>query len=187
MAEIKRLTGASLMMHEADADVLEDGGDSDYRFPQGQGQVFEPVKVDRRLKEGDRIRLDSTELTVLHHHGHTKGTTSFTYTTEEGGRSYRVLVGSIGSINEGVRLLDVPRYPNIVQDYAATFAKQKHLFGTFDVWVSAHARTFGLHDKYRPGDAYNPNRFVDPAGFMNMVLRLERVYLDRLESEKRAR
>jgi metallo-beta-lactamase class B len=183
MAEAKRVTGATTMMHDADADVLEDGGDSDYRFPRGQGQVFEPVKVDRRLKEGDTIRLGNTQLAVYHHPGHTKGATSFAFTTEEGGRDYRVLVASIGSINEGVKLLDTPRYPNIVQDYARTFESQKRFFRTFDVWVSAHARAFRLHEKYKNGDQHDPNRFVDTAGYASMVRRLEQVYLDQLERE----
>ena len=64
------------------------------------------------------------------------------------------MIASIGSLNDGVKLLDTPRYPNIIQDYAQTFEKQKRLFGTFDVWVSAHARTFGLHDKYKIGRAH---------------------------------
>ena len=57
MGEIKRLTGAKLMMHEADASLLEEGGNSDYRFPQGRGTISEPVKVDRRLKEGDKVEF----------------------------------------------------------------------------------------------------------------------------------
>jgi hypothetical protein len=39
--------------------------------------------VDRRLKDGEKVRLGETELTVMHHPGHTKGATSSTYTTED--------------------------------------------------------------------------------------------------------
>ena len=35
-----------------------------------------------------------------------------------------------------------------------------------------------MHEKYKPGDAYNPDRFVDPAGFLSPVQRLEKAYLD---------
>ena len=38
MAEIKRLTGARMLMHEADADLLETGGGPDFRFPQGRAR-----------------------------------------------------------------------------------------------------------------------------------------------------
>ena len=111
MAELKRLTGARMLMNEADAQTLEDGGDTDYRYPDGRGAVFEPVKVDQRLKDGDKIRLGSTELTVYHHPGHTKGSTSFAFTTQDGARSYRVLIANMDSVNQGVRLLDSPAYP----------------------------------------------------------------------------
>ena len=92
MAEIKRLTGAQMMMHEEDTPLVESGGSMDYRFPNGRGPVFEPVKVDRQLKEGDKVKLGDVELTVIHHPGHTKGSTSFTYTAKEGGRDYPVLI-----------------------------------------------------------------------------------------------
>jgi metallo-beta-lactamase class B len=49
MAEMKRLTGARMLMQEADADMLESGGSPAYREPQGRGAVYGPVKVDRRL------------------------------------------------------------------------------------------------------------------------------------------
>jgi metallo-beta-lactamase class B len=187
MAEVKRLTGAKMQMHEADAGMLEDGGNSDYRFPQGRGQVYEPVKVDQRLKDGDKIRLGATELTVHHHPGHTKGATSFTFTTQDGGRSYRVLIVNMAGINEGVKLLDSPGYPNIVRDYAQTLEKQKRLPGTFDVWVSSHAAQFGLHEKYKPGDAYDPNRFVDPAGYLRAIQGVEKLYLDQLQRERQGK
>jgi metallo-beta-lactamase class B len=85
MAEMKRLTGARMLMHEADADMLESGGRVDYRYPQGRGAIYEPIKVDQRLKDGEKVRLGDTELTVMHHPGHTKGSTSFSYTLHDGG------------------------------------------------------------------------------------------------------
>ena len=182
MAAMKRLTKARMLMHEADAPMLEDGGVTDFRFPQGRPQMYEPITVDRRLKDGDTIQLGKTELTAHHHPGHTKGSTSFTFTTQDSGRSYRVLIANMNGINDGVKLLDSPGYPNIVQEYARTFEKQKQLSG--DVFVSSHAGQFRLHEKYKPGDPYDPNRFVDPAGYARGVQRLERAYLDQLQKER---
>jgi metallo-beta-lactamase class B len=56
MAAIKKMTGAQLMVDEKDADVLTDGGNSDYAFG-GNGSMFEPVKADRLLHDGDTIQL----------------------------------------------------------------------------------------------------------------------------------
>lgn len=183
MAAIKRLTGARMLMHEADVPVLEDGGNSDFRFfPKGRGTVYEPVKVDRRLKDGDTVRLGATELTAHHHPGHTRGATSFTFTVRDGGRDYRVGIINMNGINEGVLLLKSPGYPRIVEEYAQTFARQKQI--ALDVFLSSHAGQFGLHDKYKAGAPYDPNRFVDPKGFRAAVERAEKNYLDQLQKER---
>ena len=180
LAEIKRLTGARMLMHEADVDVVESGGHIDYRRPEGRGLIYEPLKVDQRLKHGDSFGLGGVALTAHHHPGHTKGATSFTYTTQEAGRAVSVVIANMGSVNEGTRLLNAPGYPAIAQDYAATFARQKQLRP--DVWVASHAGQFGLHEKYRPGDPYDPSRFS--AGWQEAVARYEKAYLARLEGEK---
>jgi metallo-beta-lactamase class B len=163
MAEIKRLTGARMLMHEGDADLLESGGGQDYRFPQGRGTIYEPIKVDQRLRNGDKVRLGGIELTVHHHPGHTKGATSFTYATREEGRTYNVLIVNMPTINPGVQVTFMPGFPEIMLAYKGTIARQKQLKP--DVWVSSHAGHFNLHQKYKPGDAYDPNRFVDPDGY----------------------
>ena len=187
MAEIKRLTRARMLMHAGDVAMLEDGGNSDFRFPEGRGELYEPVTVDRRLEDGDTVRLGTTEITVHHHPGHTKGATSFTFDTQDSGRTYRVLIVNLGGINRGVELLDTPGNPQIIQEYAETFEKQKQLIGNFDIWVSSHSNQFGLHDKYEPGDIYDPNRFVDPEGYAQSVERYEQLYLDQLAHERESR
>jgi len=183
MAEIKRLTGARMMMHEEDTSLVESGGSMDYRFPQGRGPIFEPVKVDQRLKEGDKVRLGDTELTVIHHPGHTKGSTSFTYTAKDGSRDYRVLIVNMGSINPGVMVSGMPAFPNITDAYATTLKRQKELRP--EVWVSSHAGHFNLHQKYKPGDKYDPNRFVDPDGYQAKIQFYEKLYNAQLQKEQR--
>lgn len=182
LAEIKRRTGARLFAHEDDVPVLEDGGNSDFRFPEGRGVIFEPVSVDRTLQHGDTIELGGTVLTLHHHPGHTKGASSFTFDTQDGGRTYSVLVVNMGSINAGVELLNMPGYPQIAEDYAATFAAQKAL--SADVWVSSHGRHYDLYDKFTPGDAYDPERFVDPEGYIAKIEEYEQLYLRQLAMER---
>jgi len=184
-AQLKKVTGAQMWMSEADAVLLEDGGASDFRFGDGRTQSFEPVRVDRRLKDQDTIALGGVTLTAHHHPGHTKGATSFTLTVGENGRDYRVVIANLGSINPGVTVAGMPKYPAITDDYARTFAAQKAL--PVDVFLASHAAQFGMHDKYKPGDAYDPNRFVDPAGYRAAVERLEGVYREQLARERAAR
>lgn len=186
MAEIKRLTGAKMMMHEDDVALVESGGSTDFRYPQAQGRgaIYEPVKVDRVLKDGDKVRLGDAELTLYHHPGHTRGASSFTYTVSEGGRDYKVLIANMGSINPGVNVATMPGFPNIAEAYATTFAKQKQMKP--DIWVASHAAQFNMHKKYKPGDAYDPNRFVDPEGYVAKIAFYEKLYLDQLQKDRAA-
>jgi metallo-beta-lactamase class B len=185
LAELKRQTGARMLMSTADAVLLEDGGVSDFRFGDGRTPSFEAVQVDRRLDDQDTIELGGVTLTAHHHPGHTKGATSFTLTVRDGGRDYRVVIANMGSINPGVTVSGMPNYPTIGDDYARTFAAQKAL--PVDVFLASHASQFGMHEKYKPGDPYDANRFVDPAGYRAAVERLEKTYLEQLARERAAR
>ena len=182
MAEIKQMTGARMLMQADDADLLESGGGQDYRFPEGRGTIYPPIKVDQRLKEGDKVRLGETELTVIHHPGHTKGSTSFTFTTRDGGRDYSVLIVNMGSINPGVTVSFMPAFPQISEAYLTTLARQKQLKP--EVWVSSHAGHFNLHQKYKPGDPYDPNRFVDPDGYAAKIQFYEKLFSAALARER---
>lgn len=185
LAELKRRTGAQVFMSEADAVLLEDGGKSDFRFGADPETNFEPVKVERRLRDQETVTLGGVTLTAHHHPGHTKGATSFTLTVRENGRDYRVVIANMGSINPGVTVSGMPQYPTIGDDYARTFAAQKAL--PVDVFLASHAAQFRLHEKHRPGDAYDPNRFVDPAGYRAAVERLESAFREQLARERAAR
>jgi metallo-beta-lactamase class B len=182
LAELKRLTKAQMLMSNADADLLESGGRSDFRFGEDTSLRFEPVTVDRRLKDGDRITLGEVTLTAHHHPGHTKGATSFTLDVIDGGKTFRVGIMNMGSINPGVTVTGMKNYPAIGDDYARTFKAQKVL--QLDVFFASHAAQFRMHEKYKPGDPYSATRFVDPEGYRTAVERLEKTYVAQLAKER---
>ncbi len=182
-ADLKRMTGAKLVVAAGDRDLFESGGKADFRFGDTPSARFDPVTVDQTFKDLEKISLGGTEITTHLHAGHTKGATSFTLNVQEAGKTYRVIIANMGSINPGVTVSGMPKYPDIGQAYARTFRAQKEL--KIDVWLASHASQFGLHDKYKPGDPYNPDRFVDPAGYLAAVERLEKTYLDQLAREKK--
>lgn len=185
MAEIKQQTGAKMLMHEGDADLLESGGGQDYRFPDGRGPIYPAIKVDQRLKDGDKVRLGEVELTAMHHPGHTKGATSFTFTTEDAGRKYNVLIVNMATINPGVMVSFMTAFSGIKEAYATTLAKQKELRP--DIWVSSHAGHFDMHKKYKPGDPYDPNRFVDLNGYLFKIQFYEKFFQAALQREQEAK
>lgn len=184
MAELKKTTGAKMIMSEQDSELLENGGKTDFRWGDMVHTLFPPVKVDQKLKESQKISLGGTELTIHIHPGHTKGATSFTLDVREGGKTYRVVIANMASVNPGVNLKGMARYPGIAQEYARTFQDQKQM--KIDVWLASHAAQFKLHEKYQPGATYNPERFVDPVGFHSAVERLEKIYVDQLAIDRKA-
>lgn len=68
--ELKHLTGASLLIHKADAEMLIDAKQNLSVFI-GDPILSDPA--DRILNDGDTIEVGSIKLTVLHTPGHTKG------------------------------------------------------------------------------------------------------------------
>jgi len=179
-AEAKRLTGAKMLAMQEEVQLLESGGKTDYLF--GNSNWFAPVKVDRVLHDGEKIELGGTVLTAYLHPGHTKGSTSYAMDVADGGKTYHVLIANLGNLNDGVVLLHNPKYPNIVQDYIRTFQAQEQLH--CDIFLSSHAGQFGLLRKWRPGDPYDPNRFVDPDAYPRAVARSEAKFLQQLQEER---
>ncbi|MBM3773158.1 MAG: hypothetical protein FJW27_18105 [Acidimicrobiia bacterium] len=176
------MTGAQVIVSERERGLLESGGATDFRFAKTPGMRFDPVKVDRALKDKETITLGGVTLTAHLHAGHTKGATSFTFDVRENNKAYRVIIANMGSINPGVTVNGMPGYPEITKDYANTFIAQKEM--KIYVWLASHAGQFRMHEKYKPGDAYDPNRFFDPDGFVEAVRRLEKAYLDQLAKER---
>ena len=181
LAEIKEITGAEIWATVRDARVLEDGGFSDPHF--GGRESFRPVDVDKIIRDGEVIRLGELELTVHHHPGHTEGSSSYSMAViGEDEEEYNVLVANMGTINNGKNLTVDPTYTGVAEDFIATYEKQKQL--EVDVWVAAHNSQYNMHEKYRSGQPYNPQTFVDPAGFLRAIENLERRYEDYIAAEQ---
>jgi len=180
MAQIKKLTGAKMMVDQKDAQVMRDGGRSDYALG-GKESSYAPVIADRLLKNGDKIQLGNTSIVMLHHPGHTKGSSSFLLKTSDNKRSYSVLIANMPSIVTDKKFAEIAAYPEIKKDYANTFVSLKKL--SFDIWLSSHASQFHLHNKHKPGDSYNPWAFIDPRGYEEALAELEAAYKKKISNE----
>ena len=81
MADAKfRQMGAEIMVHEDDAAAIEKATRiTGWYFVGTQSGVFTfpPSKIDRRLSDGEDLRLGNKTLTVIHTPGHTPGSTCF--------------------------------------------------------------------------------------------------------------
>ena len=134
-ARFKKDTGAQLMVSGPDADVIERGGTRDFSF--GDAHPFPAAKVDRRLKDGDTVTLDTL---TLHAHvtpapyeglhdvalrGHRQQPAACTWWTCAASRCSTRRASSA-----------MPRYPDIVSDYERTFAVLRKL--QVDIFIGAH-------------------------------------------------
>lgn len=180
MAEIKKLTGAQMMVDEADAAVCLDGGTSDYAYGTAV-PTFASFKPDKLLHDGDVIKLGGMQLTLLHHPGHTKGSSSFVLDVKDDTRTYKVLIVNMPTIVVDQPFDKVTAYPNIAADYAYTLASMKKQ--TFDIWLSSHANQFNMNRKHKPGDSYNPAAFIDQQGYETAVANFDRLYQQKLKQQ----
>jgi metallo-beta-lactamase class B len=169
LATVKKLTGARMLAIEEEAELLNTGGKSDYLF--GSSGWFAPVKVDSTFRSGEPIELGGTVLMPHLTPGHTKGSTSYSMDITEDGKLYHVLIANLPNLNDGVNLVNNPKYPGIVEDYAHAFEVLKSL--PCDVFLSSHTTAYRLTAKWHKGMPYSPQTFVDPEGYRNTLYRTE--------------
>jgi metallo-beta-lactamase class B len=202
-ADLKRLTGAKVMVMDADREALESGVDRSALGADG----WKPVAVDRVLRDGDRVTLGGVTLTAHLTPGHTQGCTTWTMEALQDGKKYKVAFTGSVTINEGVHLVGNTRVPAIAEQYAQAFRVLRRLEA--DVFVAQHGTVFGLEDKARKatalaalrepqgrpepsrgttssglGDA-RANPFVDPLGYQRFVERAEQTYLKQLAADRK--
>lgn len=171
LAEIQKQTGAKVQATNGDAPLLEDGGASDpFLGPQYR---FAPVKVDRRLKNGDTISLGGVTLHVHLTPGHTPGSVSYAMTALDNGKKISVLIANMNTVV--MPLVNNAKYPRIAEDYRRAFRVQKALAP--DVWVASHASQYDMQRKLKAGS------FVDPEGYKAAVLRYEKAFEEQLAKE----
>jgi metallo-beta-lactamase class B len=178
-AEMKRLTGAEVVVMSEDREALESGVD---RSALG-GQGWKPVHVDRIVKDGEAVTIGGSSLTAHLTPGHTQGCTTWTMEATENGRRYNVAFVCSVTINEGVRLVGNTRVPAIADHYARAFRVLHDVKP--DVFVAEHGGVFDLEAKSERARAGGqPNPFVDPPGYQRFVERSEQAYLKQLRAEQ---
>lgn len=179
-ALLKQLTGASLAVSKADAELISNGGKGDFAW--GDKLSYQPAKVDRIIKDKDKIEIGGVTMTARLTPGHTKGCTTWTMKVTEGDKEYDVVfVGSVTA--PGYKLVDNPNYPNIAADYDYTFQLLKTL--PCEVFLGSHGSFFNLERKrlgLERGEKINP--FIDRKGYRTYLAQSEKDYLEELRKQQ---
>ena len=182
-ALMKQLTGASIMMSEADAALLASGGTNDFA-PYSRDMIgYAPARTDRLLRDGDKVTLGGTTLTCHLTPGHTKGCTTWTMEVTEDGKRHQVLFFGSTSLLSGVPLVGNAQYPGIAEDFTRTYRKLKEL--PCDVFLAPHGSFFGLGEKAeRLGRGEKPNPFIDSNAYRDFIAGAEGRFLKQLKEER---
>lgn len=131
-AVLQRMTGAQVMALAADADALEAGKDLSPLGFEG----WEPVKVDRRLQDGESITLGDTTMTPTWVPGHTPGCTTWSLDTIDDGQRMNVAIFGCNGPNAGVQITNNPRFPDLAEQTMIGFDNLAKL--TPDIYLTGH-------------------------------------------------
>ncbi len=158
LAKLKQDSGAQLLASAPDSETLNTGHQLSYG--PGQHEAYFPrVRVDRTIRDGERISLGGAVLTAHLTPGHTKGCTTWTMPVVEHGATHNVVFYCSTSV-AGNLLVNNPKYPNIVLDYETSFALLRKL--PCDVFLGPHPDFFHLDEKLKRRKAGQLNAFIDP-------------------------
>lgn len=180
-AEIKKETGAQLVAGERDKPLLEGGyypGDE-----KNADLAFPAVKVDRTVKEGDKVTLGDVTLTAHATPGHSPGCTSWEMSVKDGDQKREVLFFCSGTVALN-RLVGQPTYPGIVDDYRATYAKAKAM--KIDVLLGPHPEVYGMQAKRAQMKDGTPNPFVKPGELTTYITGLSEDFEKQLAKQTAA-
>jgi metallo-beta-lactamase class B len=177
-AELKKRTGARLMIMAPDVKALESGKDLSPLADEG----WTPVTVDRALEDNENVTLGGVTLRAVWSPGHTPGSTTWLTTVQENGTSYQVaFVAGLGP-NNGPQLIGNPQHPQLVEQTLAMYKTLKAL--TPDIYIPGHPQQLfaGKLDRLRAGE--RPHPLANPAAYKKLIEDSEAGFLKRVETEK---
>jgi metallo-beta-lactamase class B len=177
-AAMQHATGAKVMALGDDALALESGSD---RSPLG-AEGWDPVHVDRVLKDGDTVALGGTTMKAVWAPGHTPGCTVWTTTAKDKARSYAVLFYACAGPNAGVQVVGNPKFPTLAEDAMASFHRLK--LQKPDIFLLMHPADLFKDkvDRIKAGET--PHPLYNPTGWTTLMEQAEIDLQKRIDAER---
>ena len=121
--------------------------------------MFPPVHVTRRVTNGEQLRLGDLLLTAHSTPGHTKGNTTWTWTSCDGMRCLPMV--DIGSLSApDFQLIGNAKYPNAVEDFRTSFAMVAAL--PCDIALAPHPEMVDFWARVAKRDQGDVTALIDP-------------------------
>lgn len=179
MARLQQLTGAQVAASEAAAAVLRSGAPDEGDPQFGTLPRMAPVPIARMLKDGDRVRVGSVQLTAFATPGHTQGALSWQWVSCDGGvcRTF-VYADSLSPVSrEGYRFSD---HPEIVAGFRKGIARVAAL--ECDIVLTPHPSASNMAARFAGRAA-----LFDPAGCRDYAVAKTKALDERLAKEAAAK
>jgi metallo-beta-lactamase class B len=169
IAELQKMSGATVLASVEAVKVIKSGqpdkGDAQYPWL----DPMTPAANTRAVRDGEAVTLGPITITAHYTPGHTKGATSWTWQSTEGGRTVNmVFADSLNAIAaDGLRFSGNPLYPSAKADVERSMATVESL--QCDVVISAHPEFSDLWGrKARQAETGN-QAFIDTDGCRKYV------------------
>ena len=151
---MQSMTGAKVMMAEADWKLMED-------TVRKEGEAAVASKLVARdivVKDGDTLKLGNTAIQLYVTPGHTPGVTSLVFPVSDNGKQYKAFMWPGPTLQSN----ELP----VMEQFLATTRRLQTLTQGSEVWLHSHPWSVSFFEKYeklktrKPGD---PNPYVNPA------------------------
>jgi len=185
IAELQRLSGATVLTSVAAKPVLETGK-TDKGDPQFGNDMpdMTPLAPVRALRDGETVELGPVSIKAHYTPGHTKGGVSWTWMAYENGRPMNmVYADSLTAITgPGFRYSANTVYPNAKADLERSIARVAAL--PCDILVTAHPDASGLLEKQAKQKELGKAALVNPGACVSYADAGRRKLAQTLAGEK---
>jgi metallo-beta-lactamase class B len=153
LKKMKELTGARVVMAEADWKLMEDT----IRKEGDAAVASKLIPKEMVTKDGGVIELGDTRLTTYVTPGHTAGVTSLAFTVYDNGKPYRAFMWPGPTLQSN----ELP----MMESFLQTTKRLQTLAKDTEVWLHSHPWSVSFYEKAeklkarKPGD---PNPYVNP-------------------------
>ncbi len=162
-AALADLSGAKTIIGKKDAEKAE--------------KYFIP---DITVAEGDLLTLGNTSITFMETPGHTKGTISLFFDTEENGKVYRV--GTFGGAGANTLKAGAFDYDECREDYFESIRRLREQ--KVDVFIGNHTWNNDTENKLNHLRKTGENKFIDPSLWCQFLDYCESRLKEIIENEK---